>query len=65
MEVEINNLSSTVQAVDGDSLLTPKTMERIVRVVLEAIDERDGHRQRVRAEQRITSGVSHELEGRE
>jgi hypothetical protein len=65
VEVEINNLSSTVQAVDGDSLLTPKTMERIVSVVLEAIDERDGHRQRVRAEQRITSGVSYELEGRE
>lgn len=65
MEVEINELSSTVQAIDGDSLLTPKTMERIVRVVLQAIDERDSHRQRVRAEQRITSGVSYELEGRE
>lgn len=65
MEVEINNLSSTVQAVDGDALLSPRTLERIVRVVLQAIDDRDAHRQRVRAEQRITSGVSYELEGRE
>jgi hypothetical protein len=62
MEVEINKLSSTVHAIDGDSLLSPKTMERIVSVVLQAVDERDSHRQRVRAEQRITSGVSHESE---
>ncbi len=64
MEVQINDLTSTVRAVDGDTLLSPQTMEKIVRVVLQAVEERDAHRLRVRAEQRITSGVSHELEER-
>jgi hypothetical protein len=65
MEVQINELQSTVRAVDGDALLSPQTLEKIVRVVLAAINDQEGHRQRVRAEQRITSGVSHELEERE
>jgi len=62
MEVQINEWQSTMQAVDSDSLLSPQQMEKIVRAVLRAVDERDAHRERVRAEQRITSGVSHELE---
>ena len=62
MQAQINDLVSTVQAVDGDSLLAPQTMEKIVRVVLQAVNDQEAHRQRVRAEQRITCGVSHELE---
>jgi hypothetical protein len=62
MEVQINEVQSTVRAVDHDSLISPKTLERIVRSVLSAVDDRDNHRKRVRAEQRITQGVSHELE---
>jgi hypothetical protein len=62
MEVQINDLQSTVRAVDSDSLLSPQTMEKIVRVVLQAVNEQEAHRQRVRAEQRITRGVSYELE---
>ena len=65
MEVEINEVQSTVRAVDHDSLLAPHTMERIVRNVLAAVDDRDNHRKRVKAEQRITDGVSHELEERD
>lgn len=65
MEVQINDLQSTVRAVDGDALLSPQTMEKIVRAVLQAVNDQEAHRQRVRAEQRITSGVSHELEDRE
>ena len=34
MEVQIGDLQSTVRAVDGDALLSPQTMEKIVRVVL-------------------------------
>jgi hypothetical protein len=62
MQVQIHDLQSTVRAVDSDSLLSPQTMDKIVRVVLQAVDEQENHRQRVRAEQRITRGVSYELE---
>ena len=58
-------LQSTVQAFDGDVPLSPQTMDKIVRAVLQAVNDQEVHRQRVRAEQRITSGVSHELEERE
>jgi len=61
-EVNITDFHSKVRAVDRDSLLSPPTMERIVRVVLQAVDEQASHRERVRAEQRITRGVSYELE---
>ncbi len=63
-QVQIHDLQSTVRAVDGDALLSPQTMEKIVRAVLQAVNDQEAHRQRVRAEQRITSGVSHELEER-
>jgi hypothetical protein len=65
MEVQIQRLQSTVQAFDGDVPLSPQTMNRIVRAVLEALNDQEMHAKRVRAEQRITSGVSHELEERE
>lgn len=62
MQVQINDLQSTVRAVDSDSLLSPQTMDKIVRVVLQAVDDRDAHRERIRMEQRITRGISYELE---
>ena len=62
MEVEIGNIVSTVRAVDGDSLLTPQTFEKIMRAVLQALDDQEEHRKRVRAERRISSGVSKERE---
>jgi hypothetical protein len=65
MDVHIGDLQSTVRAVDGDALLSPQTLEKIVRVVLQAVNDQEAHRRRVRAEQRITSGVSHELDERE
>ncbi len=65
MEVQIADLVSTVRAVDGDTLLAPQTLSKIVHVVLEAVNEQEAHRKRVRAEQRITGGVSHELEDEE
>lgn len=61
-EVQIDELRSKMRAVDSDSLLSPQAMDKIVRVVLQAVDERESHRRRVRAEQRITRGVSYELE---
>lgn len=60
MEVEIGDVMSTVRAVDGDALLAPETLEKIVRAVLLALRDREEHRERVRAEQRVSPGVSHE-----
>ena len=62
MEVQINELQSTVRAVDGDTLLSPSVMARIVRVVMQAVNDQEAHRERVRAEQRVTRGVAYELE---
>ena len=62
MDVQIGDVTSTVRVVDGDSLLTPQTMEKIVRVVLQAVRDQEDHTKRVRAEQRISGGVSKELE---
>lgn len=62
MEVHIGDIVSMVRAVDGDSLLTPQTLSKIVQVVLEAVREQEEHHKRVRAEQRISSGVREELE---
>jgi hypothetical protein len=60
MQVNIDEIVSNVHVVDGDPLLSPKVLRRIVRAVLEALNEQEAHRQRVSAEQRITSGVAEE-----
>lgn len=60
MDVEIGEINSTVRAVDGNSLLTPRLLSQIVQEVLRAVrDERDHHK-RVRAERKVSAGVSHE-----
>ncbi len=60
MEVQIGEVSSTVRAVDGDSLLGAQTMDRIVRAVLQAVQDEQRHAQRVHAERRVTPGVKFE-----
>ncbi len=37
MDVRINQLNSTVRAVDADSLLTPEVVERIARAVADRL----------------------------
>ena len=61
-EVNISQITSTVTAVDEDSLLAPNRMEKIVSAVVRVMDERERHRCRVRAEQRISGGVRDEQE---
>lgn len=63
MEVHIGELTSVVHAVDGDSVLTQQAMDRIIRTVMEAVRQREEHRERVRREQRISGGVRDEQEG--
>ncbi len=57
MEMIINEISSKVSAVDSDALLNPETLQKIVRIVLEAVEERDEYLQRLRIEQHVTPGV--------
>ncbi len=65
MDVYIGEIVSTVRTVDGDALLAPQTLEKIVRAVLWAVEEREAHACRVKAEQRVTSGVRQEQVGEE
>lgn len=62
MDVIINEMQSNVRAVDGDSLLTPQTLQKIINIVLAAMGEEKAHAERVNAEQRITGGVTKEIE---
>lgn len=63
MEVNIGDLTSTVRVVDDSALLAPRTLDRIIQVVLRAVQEREQHQGRVNAEQRVTGGVRSESEG--
>ena len=60
MQVEINEVVSTVRALDGDALLAPQTLTRIVNAVMKAMEEVESHRHRVRAETQVTGGVAAE-----
>jgi len=60
MQVEINEVVSTVRAMDGDALLTPQTLNRIVTAVLKALQDVEAHRARVSAETKVTGGVAAE-----
>jgi len=60
MDIEIGELTSTVRAVDGQALLTPKVMQAIVRTVTDATKENEAREQRAEAERRVTGGVSQE-----
>ena len=63
MQVNIDEIVSNVHLVDDESLLSPLVLRRIVAAVLVAVEERDAHRERVTAEQRVTGGVAEEQRG--
>jgi len=60
MQVEISEVVSTVRAIDGESILSAPTLQRIVSAVLKAIQDADAHRMRSNAETRVTGGVAAE-----
>ncbi len=62
MEVNIGELSSTLRALDGESVLVPETLKKIVGTVMKAVEEREEHLERVNAEQRLGAGLSSDLE---
>ena len=63
MEVQINEVVSRVRSVDGESLLSPEILHRILQAVMAAMEERDRHQQRVQTENHVTGGVWAETEG--
>jgi len=60
MQIEIMEVVSTVRAFDGDALLTPQTLNRIVSAVLKAVQDVEAHRLRRNAETCVTGGVAAE-----
>ena len=62
MDVQINEIQSNVRAIDRDSLLTPETLQKIINMVLAAVRDESAHGERVSAEQKITGGVTKEIE---
>jgi hypothetical protein len=62
MPVEINEVASTVRTVDGDNLLDPRTLQRIVQLVMQALDDRELHEKRAAAERGVPRGVTRQQE---
>lgn len=60
MDIDINEIVSTVRAVDGGTLVSPPVMRRIVEAVVEAVDQKMKHEKRVGEERKITGGVADE-----
>jgi hypothetical protein len=60
VEVNINEMQSTVRALDSDSVLAPQTMQKIIDAVMQAVEERERHRDRVRAEQKVGGALEGE-----
>ncbi len=57
MDVNINEISSTVRTMDSESLLTPQVLNKIVEAVLSAVKEQEDYRMRMRSELQIKSSV--------
>jgi hypothetical protein len=50
VQVIIDEVVTTLRAVDGEALLAPQTLEKLVRAVLRAVNEQQDHARRVDAE---------------
>ena len=58
MDVVIDEVVSTVRAVDSTSLLDPKLVQRLVQAVMSGVDERQAREKRRRADACIGSDDS-------
>lgn len=65
MDVQIGEVTATVSAVDGSALLSPEVLKQIVKVVMRAVEDREAHTERLRAERRVTGGVAQERDSEE
>lgn len=62
MQIIIDEVVSTVHAVDSRSALGPETMRSILDAVLAALRQRDGHDQRVENERSTDNGYFDRIE---
>jgi hypothetical protein len=65
MDVEINEVVSTVRAVDGQALLSPQLLRRLVEAMMQAVNDHREHEERTQKENRVTGGVSAERDQEE
>lgn len=56
MQVHIEEISSSIHAVDSESLLSPAVMRQIVNTVTRAVADEREHERRVESEQRVNAG---------
>ncbi len=56
MEVHIDEVASTVHAVDDQALLSPSILRQITNIVLRQVREENAHNQRVQSEQSVNAG---------
>ncbi|MGR9099224.1 MAG: hypothetical protein ACU826_01530 [Gammaproteobacteria bacterium] len=55
MQVIIDEVVSSVRAVDGESILAPQTMASIVRTVMKALQAEESHGRRLEEEQTLNN----------
>ena len=55
MDVHISELTSVIRNADSQSLLDPRTLERVVRLVLERVREEREREKRIAAETDFTA----------
>jgi len=58
MEVIVNEMSSTLRAIDSSSLLNPQVLERIVRAAIERMKEVHAHESAVKDETRMRPSMT-------
>jgi len=63
MDVRIDELQTRVDILDGNALLTPQTLDRIVRAVLRAIENDQRGRDTLRSDLDTRSVVERQREG--
>jgi len=64
VDVRIDELYSTVDTIDGNALLTPETLDRIVRAVLQALANQERGRETLRADLDTRSIVEQQRGGK-
>jgi hypothetical protein len=65
MDVHINEVVSTVRAVSGDSMLSQRTLQKIVKTVMGAMQAQKADEERTKKDRRVTNGARDEQEGEE
>ena len=63
VDVRIDELHSTIDTVDGDALLTPDVLDRIVRTVLGELQARERSTETLRSELDMRSIVEQQRGG--